>query len=376
MLYMKIKVQDGEVGLMTRWGRFARFLEPGVYRQPTLAQDIEVRFLDTTGVAVADDALMVLNRTRPEAVARHFAEVATSDTEVALVYQDGTLKDFVPPGTRAFYGRALGDITVETVDAIEGAELPRALIPALVGVGLKGLVELATVRDYQAALLFVQGRLVRELEPGLYAFLKPAGLVEVRYFDRRQQVMEVGGQEILTKDRVTLRLNVTALYRITDPVAAVTKTVEPGEYLYKETQLALREALGALTLDEVLAGKDDLDQRLRARMTERSAAVGVALDSLGVKDVILPGEMRELMNRVLEAEKMAQANLIRRREETAATRSLLNTAKLMEDNPVLLRLKEIEALERVVEKVDRITVNQGLEGVMTDLVRIKPKDEG
>jgi len=374
-MYTKIKIKDGEVGLMTRQGRFVRFLEPGVYRQPTLGQDIEVRFLDTTGVAVGDEALMVLNRTRPEAVARHFAEVATSDTQAALVYQDGTLKDFVPPGTRAFYGRALGDITVETVDAVDGAELPRALIPALVGVGLKGLVELATVRDYQAALLFVQGRLVRELEPGLYAFLKPAGLVEVRYFDRRQQVMEVGGQEILTKDRVTLRLNVTALYRITDPVAAVTKTVEPGEYLYKETQLALREALGALTLDEVLAGKNDLDQRLRARMTERSAAVGVALDSLGVKDVILPGEMRELMNRVLEAEKMAQANLIRRREETAATRSLLNTAKLMEDNPVLLRLKEIEALERVVEKVDRITVNQGLEGVMTDLVRIKPADK-
>jgi regulator of protease activity HflC (stomatin/prohibitin superfamily) len=372
MLYTKIKIRDGEVGLMTRQGRFVRFLAPGIYRLPTPMQDIEVDTLDTTGVAVQDETLMVLARTQPEAVAAYFVDVATSDTQVALVFQDGILKDFVPPGTRAFYGRALADITVETVAAVEGAELPRDLVPALVGVGLKGLVELATVRDYQAALLFVQGRLVRELEPGLYAFLKPAGLVEVRYFDRRQQVMEVGGQEILTKDRVTLRLNVTVLYRITDPVAAVTKTVDPSEYLYKEAQLALREALGPLTLDEVLAEKVDLDQRLRARLTERAAAVGVTLDSLGVKDVILPGEMRELMNRVLEAEKMAQANLIRRREETAATRSLLNTAKLMEGNPVLLRLKEIEALERVVEKVDRLTVNQGLEGVMTDLVRIKP----
>ena len=89
---------------------------------------------------------------------------------------------------------------------------------------------------------------------------------------------------------------------------------------------------------------------------------------MGVKDVILPGEMKTILNQVVEAEKVAQANLIRRREETAATRSLLNTARLMEENPTLLRLKELETLEKVTEKVGKLTVYGGLEGVLKNMV--------
>jgi regulator of protease activity HflC (stomatin/prohibitin superfamily) len=89
-----------------------------------------------------------------------------------------------------------------------------------------------------------------------------------------------------------------------------------------------------------------------------------------VKDVILPGEMKTILNQVVEAEKRAQANLIQRREETAATRSLLNTARLMEENRTLLRLKELETLEKVTEKIDKLTVYGGLEGVLKDVVRI------
>ena len=97
------------------------------------------------------------------------------------------------------------------------------------------------------------------------------------------------------------------------------------------------------------------------------------MPSVGVKDIILPGDVRELMNRVIEAEKTAQANVIKRREETAAKRSLLYTAKLMEDNPVLLRLKELEALEKVSEKVGNVIVGNGMDGVLEDLVRFRPK---
>ena len=94
------------------------------------------------------------------------------------------------------------------------------------------------------------------------------------------------------------------------------------------------------------------------------------MPSVGVKDIFLPGDVLELMNRVIEAEKTAQANVIKRREEIAATRSLLNTAKLMEDNLVLLRL---EALEKVSEKVGNVIVGNGMNGVLEDLERIRPK---
>jgi regulator of protease activity HflC (stomatin/prohibitin superfamily) len=99
---------------------------------------------------------------------------------------------------------------------------------------------------------------------------------------------------------------------------------------------------------------------------------GARVGEIGLKDVVLPGEMRDILNKVVTAEKQSQANLIRRREETAATRSLLNTAKLMEDNPLLVRLKEMETLEKIAEKVEKITVG-GFDTLLRDLVTLRTK---
>ena len=103
------------------------------------------------------------------------------------------------------------------------------------------------------------------------------------------------------------------------------------------------------------------------------ARIGLEVGEIALKDVILPGEMREILNRVVAAEKEAEANVIRRREETNATRSLLNTAKVMAENPVMLRLKELEALESIAGKVERLTVHNGTEGLMTDIVRLRDR---
>jgi len=108
-----------------------------------------------------------------------------------------------------------------------------------------------------------------------------------------------------------------------------------------------------------------------ARVQPRLAGSGIALESVGVKDIILPGDMRTILAQVVEAEKAAQANVIRRREETAATRSLLNTAKVMEGNPVALRMKELETLERVAERIDKISVVGGLDQVLSGLVKLR-----
>jgi regulator of protease activity HflC (stomatin/prohibitin superfamily) len=132
---------------------------------------------------------------------------------------------------------------------------------------------------------------------------------------------------------------------------------------------------GARTLDELLGDKGVLDREIGDAVRAKVEAHGLAVRSVGVKDVILPGEMKTILNQVVEAEKIAQANLIKRREKTAATRSLLNTARLMDENPTLLRLKELETLEKVTEKIDKLTVFGGLDGVLKDVVRIKvPSD--
>ena len=165
------------------------------------------------------------------------------------------------------------------------------------------------------------------------------------------------------------------MYWIADPVKAVSVTADVRDYLYKGLQLALRQVVGTRTLDEVLGDKQGINAAIAEQLVPELEANGLRVASAGIKDIILPGDVRELMNRVIEAEKVAQANVIRRREETAATRSLLNTAKLMEDNPILLRLKELEALERVSEKVGNVIVGNGMDGVLDDLVRIKPRNQ-
>src|SRR6202045_4295003 len=183
---------------------------------------------------------------------------------------------------------------------------------------------------------------------------------------------------MLTRDRSALRVTLTAFRRIVDPERVVATVPDVDAWLYRLVPLAIREAVAGRTLDEVLQAKATLDAELRTYVRDRVADSGVEVTELGVKDVILPGETRELVNKGVEAERVAKANLIRRQEETAATRSLLNTAKLMEDNPLLLRLKELESLERLGGKGGRIDLHagdgQGLDALLTRLVRFRPAE--
>jgi regulator of protease activity HflC (stomatin/prohibitin superfamily) len=185
------------------------------------------------------------------------------------------------------------------------------------------------------------------------------------------QGVEVSGQEMLTRDKVSLRVNLAASYRVVDAVALRTKVAKFDEFLYRELQFGLRKVVAAKTLDELLGDKASLDGDIFAYARGRVGEFGIELLGVGVKDVILPGEMKEILNSVVQAEKAAQANVIRRREESNAMRSALNTAKLIEDSPTLMRLKELEVLEKVTEKIDKLTVFGGLDGVLNQLVNFK-----
>jgi regulator of protease activity HflC (stomatin/prohibitin superfamily) len=183
--------------------------------------------------------------------------------------------------------------------------------------------------------------------------------IRIQKVDTRPTPLEVTAQEILTKDRVGIRVTLTAFTRVIDPEKAVLAAGDVANTVYRLVQFAIREAVATRTLDDILAARDTIDREIRAFVTARAGDLGIEIGEIGVKDVILPGDIRELLNKVVEAERVAKANLIRRQEETAATRSLLNTARLMEDNPLLLRLKELEALEKLVEKVGRIDLHTG-----------------
>jgi len=227
------------------------------------------------------------------------------------------------------------------------------------------------VPAYHVGVLSIDGRIEALLEPGLKAFWRFNRDVRVELVDTRLQVMEVSGQEIMTRDRVGLRLTLVASWRYTDVQKAFAEVGKPSDYLYRELQFGLRAAVGTRSIDAILENKQDIDEMVAAHVREKMSGFGIEVGGLGVRDIVLPGEMKDILVRVVEAEKSAEANVIRRREETAATRSLLNTAKVMEDNPVALRLKELETLERVAERIDRISVFGGLDQVLNGLVTLK-----
>lgn len=219
-------------------------------------------------------------------------------------------------------------------------------------------------------LLYVNQEFQAQLQPGIHAWWLFGRSSQTEVFDLRLQTMEVSGQDILSKDKVPLRLNLTAGFRIQNALTAKNGLADVSGFLYKELQFALRAAVGEKTLDGLLEDKGVIDRNISEYIRAKTADYGIEVDSVGVKDIILPGEIKTILSKVVEAEKVAQANGVRRREETAATRSMLNTAKVMEDNPVALRLKELEVLERIAEKIDRIQVNGSLDSIMTDLIRI------
>jgi regulator of protease activity HflC (stomatin/prohibitin superfamily) len=322
-------------------------------------------------------------RTNPALLEPYLLEVRLGTDEVGLVYRDEVLFDVLGPNGRALYWKVLAPVRVETLPLGNGIELPasvkRALAQAPAGSRLAAVAKrdltAGVVPERHQGLVFVDGEFVRVIGAGTHLFYTPDRHVAVELVDLRMQLMELAGQEVLTRDKVTVRINLSAGYQVEDPVRARTGLAKFADFLYRELQLALRRAVGTRTLDTLLEEKGAVERSVLEAVRPSVAGFGMTLASVGVKDLILPGDMRELLNRVVEAEKVAQANVIKRREETAATRSLANTAKLMDAQPTLMRLKELEALEKVAEKVDRLTVFGGLDGVLKDTVQIGVRSE-
>ena len=226
------------------------------------------------------------------------------------------------------------------------------------------------VPEHHVAFLEVDNESQRELAPGVHVFWKYPHLLALTLFDRRLQNMEVNGQEILTKDRVSLRINLSATWQVRQPERVKAELADAKDFLYREMQLALRAIVSTQTLDELLADKNSLNLRILELVSAKTLAYGIEIKTVGARDIVLPGDMKAILAQVVEAQKMAEANLIKRQEETQATRSLHNTAKVMEGNPILLRLKELEALEKVAGRINTLNVYGGLNGVMNDLVRL------
>lgn len=284
--------------------------------------------------------------------------VEVKNNEIALQYENGLFAGVLNPGRYVFwkglvnYKFILVDLNQIDIDVgIDKSLLNRKeLVP---------FVRSFTVEPFEKAVLYVDGKFNKIVEPGTYNFWKNSTSIVITRADMRTIQLEISGQEILTRDKAALRVNFYVQYNIKDIVKAVVNNKEYDKQLYVLMQLALREFVGALTLDELLEKKENVSAYILESVSQKVDALGVTLKGSGIRDIILPGDMKEIMNQVLVAEKKAQANTIMRREETASTRSLLNTAKLMEDNAMLFKLKEMEYVEKIAEKINTISLSGG-----------------
>jgi len=371
-LWNKVVVGDGERGLVYRNRRFERALMPGVYRIVSLFDRVETRVFDLARTEFEGRDADALIERLGAVLEQTFVLADIGVDEVGLVTRNGKLEDVLAPGTRKLFGRASTGVVVERIALGDDLAVPAAVAARLRQLG--SLVRVAVVVDVpaeSAGLVFVDGKLARTLAAGAYAFWNFRRNVVAEVVDLRVQSVEVSGQEMLTRDKVSLRVNLAASFRVTDAVAVRTRVAKYGDYLYRELQFGLRKAVASKTLDELLGDKASLDGDIFAYVRGSIGELGLEVLGVGVKDVILPGEMKDILNSVVQAEKAAQANVIRRREEANAMRSALNTARLIEESPTLMRLKELEVLEKVTEKVDKLTVFGGLDGVLKQLVSLK-----
>jgi regulator of protease activity HflC (stomatin/prohibitin superfamily) len=367
----RVLVRENERALTLYKGEIKAVLLPGEHSLVNRRGNLEVSRHDLKNPEFVSAYEKALFDKLPDLAARHLTVVRTGRTEVAVIERDGNLHAALAPDRKLVLWTDAGPWKVTLVDTAVDLAIDPALMRRLGQARKTELMSVHPIVDGQAGLLFVDGVLVRTLTAGVHAFWNVGRMVQVKVVDLKRQSLDVAGQEVLTKDRVTIRVNIAAEYQVVDPVKAVSTVKDFSEALYRALQYAFRKTLGALTLDQILEKKVTVDEEAAAKVRADMAAIGVEVSDISLKDVILPGEMREILNQVVSAEKQAEANVIRRREETNATRSLLNTARVMAENPVMLRLKELEALETIAGKVERLTVHNGTGGLLNDLVKLR-----
>jgi regulator of protease activity HflC (stomatin/prohibitin superfamily) len=358
-------------------------LTPGKHKIWDIKNELEFVTFDINTMYFSEKNAERLYKNNKE-LREHIAHWKLECTEVGLLYVNDLLRGIVAPSEHLYLWKDTGEIRLEKVSIDEnievddktlflinraGANTSTRLIKSERTVAIKPIADLNVAKDH-IGLLYVNGQLIKRLASGQHAFWQFNHTVELKTFDCRTQMLEVSGQEILSKDRVSLRINLSASIKVHDAELAARSVDKVDDFVYKTLQLALREAVGTKSLDDILLDKLYVNETVKELVVERLSDIGISLLSVGVKDIILPGEMKAILNQVVEAQKAAEANVIKRREETSATRSLHNTAKVIENNPTLMRLKELEALEKVSEKIGSLTVYGGLEGLMNGVVKI------
>lgn len=208
------------------------------------------------------------------------------------------------------------------------------------------LKKTVTVYEYERGLFYREGKYERLLEAGRYVWWRWER-VDVTTVSTRQMSEVVSGQAILTADRIEVRVSLVAQYRIADPVLAVNSVASYSDQLYQDLQLVLRDLVAARDLEALLDDRTEISAALMDGVKEQALTYGVELMRVGVRDIVLPGSVRNVFLMEVEADRNGRAELVKARHEVAAARARANTARILADNPNIQRMQELEALVKI-----------------------------
>ena len=355
-MVMQVIIQENQKGLLVVNGKFSRLLGAGRYRAFGTRVIEAIGFSSYAvcpGKTVPVSVLERNNDFREQTVC-----IDVHDGEYVMHFADGVFLELLVTAGRYFFWKDVCNHEFRTID-VSSPEVAESFPTVYFAKLAPALYSVVEVRERERAALYFDRRFVRFLEPGKYYFWKNGVTVSTVSYPSCLVQKEIVGQEILTADKVTLRINCICDYAIVDFQRIAEEVDDYDRQLHTAVQLALREYVGKYRIDEILENKDGLTDYLTNVLIGKGKELFLDIRCVSVRDIILPGEIREIMNTVLIAEKRAQANVIARREEVASTRSLLNTARLMDENETLYKLKEWEYVERICEKVESIHVSGG-----------------
>lgn len=362
---MKYIIKDNQVGFVLKNGVFQKMVTAGIWYFPKMfGYQVEVEEM-TGELDYMDTPYQVLVKDAAFRSATVHREVP--DGFAGFIYVNGKLTAFANRKEYTFWN-VFDKYEIKIVPMTEtemGAEVTKQMLALIPGKFYTSI----QVGEGETGLLYYDNILQRQLSKGVYRFWNYTHNITYTVLDMRQKELDIVGQEILTKDKIGIRMNIACMYKIRDAVEFTATISDLKGQLYSAVQLVIRAIVGNYRLDEILEAKEQISGEIYTALKAKEAMFCVNFLTAGIKDIILPGEIREIMNSVLVAEKTAQANVISRREEVASTRSLLNTAKLMDENRTLYKLKELEYLERICEKVGDISVN-GNAGIIEQLGRM------
>ncbi len=213
---------------------------------------------------------------------------------------------------------------------------------------------LRIVREYERAVIFRLGRLLGAKGPGL--FFRIPGVDNFRVVDLRVVTFDVPNQQIITKDNITVDVDAVVYYRVFDPVKAVT-SVE--DYVFATNllgQTSLRETIGKVELDDLLTKREELSKRLTEILDSSTDPWGIKVTTVAIKDVALPEAMQRAIAKQAEAERERRSRIIIADGEYEAATKMAEAAKMYENNPVAIRLRELQTITEVAREKNLIVV--------------------